>query len=140
MNYANKYGQWALVTGGSTGIGLALARQAASCGMDIVLVARRAGLLAQAREAIQAQYKVKVKIIELDLTSDAGLGRLFAETENTLGRKAFVIGGLLNKVYVWLNRFSPRSVPVKLYGMLVRRAIRKENRVELLSVPAGVRS
>lgn len=30
MNFANKYGQWALVTGGSNGIGLGLAKQAAT--------------------------------------------------------------------------------------------------------------
>ncbi len=102
MNFADKYGQWALVTGGSTGIGFTLAKQAASCGMDIILVAR-----------------IGCK---------------------ALGRKATVIAGFLNKFYVWQNRFIPRSVPVKLFGVLVRRAIRKEKRVELLSVSAGVRS
>lgn len=278
ISFADKYGQWALVTGGSTGIGLALAKQAASYGMNIILVAKRAELLAQAQEAIQGIYKVKVIIIALDLTADAALDKLFYETKNlevgmlvpnagielnglfintsleanrkllrlnsevpmalshhygrmmaarnkgailfvssgfgyqatpyianyaatkayilalgealnvelkeygidvtvlspgltktsmtddstinfkklpvlsmapamvarigfkALGRKASVIAGFLNKFYVWQNRFVPRSVPIKLFGMLVRRAIKPEKRVELLCISAGARS
>jgi hypothetical protein len=57
---------------------------------------------------------------------------------NALGKKATVVAGFLNKFYIWQNRFFPRSMPVKLFGMLIRRAIKKEVRVELLSVSAGV--
>ena len=57
-----------------------------------------------------------------------------------LGKKAAVISGLLNKIYVWQNRFVPRSVPVKLFGWLIRRAIKNEVRVELLCVNAEARS
>ena len=278
MNFAKKYGQWALVSGGSTGIGLALAKQAASCGMDIILVARRAEFLALAQKAIQDQYKVRVNIIELDLTSASALEKLFEATKNlevgmlipnagielngllintsleanikllrlnvevpmalvhhygrtmaerhkgaillvssgfgyqaipyianysaskayilalgealnvefkefgvdvtvlspgltktsmtddstinfnklpvismspelvakigfnTLGRKATVITGILNKFYVWQNRFVPRNIPVKIFGLLVRRAIKQEVRAELLCLSNGTRT
>ncbi|MEN8107747.1 MAG: SDR family oxidoreductase [Pseudomonadota bacterium] len=39
-----------------------------------------------------------------------------------LGNKATVVPGLLNKFYAWENRFIPRSMPVRLFGILMRRA------------------
>ena len=39
-----------------------------------------------------------------------------------LGRKATVVPGLLNKFYAWKNRLLPRSVPVRLFGFLMKRA------------------
>jgi hypothetical protein len=58
---------------------------------------------------------------------------------NALGKKATVVAGFLNKFYIWQNRFVPRSMPVKLFGMLVRRAIKQEMRLELLNISTGVR-
>jgi len=75
-----KYGKWALVTGGSTGIGFAMARIAASQGLDIILVARRAELLARAQTKLQDEYKVQVKTIALDLADETSMDKLFEET------------------------------------------------------------
>jgi short-subunit dehydrogenase len=43
---------------------------------------------------------------------------------NALGRKASVVSGRLNKVYAFENRFLPRMVPTKLFGFLLRRALK----------------
>ncbi|MDH4274435.1 MAG: SDR family NAD(P)-dependent oxidoreductase, partial [Gammaproteobacteria bacterium] len=50
--------------------------------MDILLVARRAALLSEAKTAIEALYPVTVKVIALDLTADAALEYLFEQTKN----------------------------------------------------------
>jgi short-subunit dehydrogenase len=42
---------------------------------------------------------------------------------NTLGKKATVVPGFINKFYAWENRLIPRSWPVKLFGLLIKRAI-----------------
>lgn len=39
-----------------------------------------------------------------------------------LGRKPTVVSGWTNKFYAWQNRLLPRSLPVSLFGFLIRRA------------------
>ena len=42
-----------------------------------------------------------------------------------LGRKATVIPGLMNRAVVFLGRFIPRTWPVQMFGVLLRRASKK---------------
>ncbi|NRB38910.1 MAG: SDR family NAD(P)-dependent oxidoreductase [Pseudomonadales bacterium] len=44
-----------------------------------------------------------------------------------LGKKATVVPGFINKFYAWENRLIPRSWPVKLFGLLIKRAMTAEN-------------
>jgi len=54
---------------------------------------------------------------------------------NALGKKATVVPGFINKFYAWENRLIPRSWPVKLFGILIKRAMTvKTNRKQ----PAAV--
>ncbi len=70
MDYVEKYGRWALVLGGSEGLGRAIAHELASRGMSIALAARRKGPLDEAAAAIAADYGVGTRAIPLDLSSD----------------------------------------------------------------------
>src|SRR4029079_3848705 len=67
----------ALITGGSTGIGLGLAREFASHGHDLVIVARNADRLDQAAGALEGKYGVKVTAIPSDLSVDGAAQRLY---------------------------------------------------------------
>ena len=57
-----------LVTGGSEGIGLALARRFAGAGNDVLLVARRPEPLIAAAERIRAESRVEVATASIDIT------------------------------------------------------------------------
>jgi uncharacterized protein len=65
----NKYGPWALIAGGSEGIGLEFARRLAADGIKLLLLARGAPALEQAREALRQEFDVEVRTATVDLTS-----------------------------------------------------------------------
>ena len=66
-------GKTALITGASSGIGLAYAQEFAKRGCDLILVARREELLKELAEKISRTSKVKITLIAMDLaTADAG--------------------------------------------------------------------
>jgi short-subunit dehydrogenase len=76
-----QYGPWALITGGSSGIGKAFAEQLAAHGLNLILVARRQPLLDQAAKEIGGKYGVQVKTISADLSDLASVEALKAETQ-----------------------------------------------------------
>jgi short-subunit dehydrogenase len=63
----------ALVTGASSGIGRHLAGQLAADGCDLVILARRTGLLDELAAQLREQHKVSVEVLTADLTSPDGL-------------------------------------------------------------------
>jgi len=60
-------GRWAVVTGGSSGIGRAHAVELAARGFDLVLVGRDAERLQSTRVAISTEHSVSVETVQLDL-------------------------------------------------------------------------
>ena len=79
-NFLNKYGEWALVTGASKGIGLEYSRQIAAKGLNVVLVARSEDRLSDLATAIENDYSVKTRIVAADLTDPSGVTRLIEAT------------------------------------------------------------
>lgn len=75
-NLQEKYGDWALITGASAGIGKAFARYIAAAGMNVILVARRKERLEKLAEEIKAGNSVQALPVALDLTSDDFLEKL----------------------------------------------------------------
>jgi len=67
--FANRYGPYALIAGASEGIGAAFARQIAERGVNLVLVARRAGPLDELAAEIRSSTGVDVRTATVDLTS-----------------------------------------------------------------------
>ena len=67
MARADIRGQWALVTGASSGLGVDFARILAEYGANLVLAARRQERLEQVRDEITQQHGVQVEVISIDL-------------------------------------------------------------------------
>lgn len=79
-------GRRAVVSGGSSGIGLALACQLAAEGAHVALVARDPGRLAQAREQVAAVARGgTVSVHPVDVTDDAAVAALPGAVQEALG-------------------------------------------------------
>ena len=84
-------GQTAVVTGGSKGIGLAIAHALAAAGADVVLVARTRADLDAAVAEVGAAATGAVSGLVADVSSAEGVGHLFgALRESTQGINIFV--------------------------------------------------
>ena len=70
VDYASKYGPWALVLGGSEGLGRAAAMELAARGMNVAIAARRLGPLEDAAAAVRDAYGVETKVIQIDLAAE----------------------------------------------------------------------
>ena len=66
-----KYGQWAVLTGSTDGIGKAFAFQFARIGLDLVLVGRNPDKLRETAAAIKEKYgKTRIETVVIDLAGD----------------------------------------------------------------------
>jgi NAD(P)-dependent dehydrogenase (short-subunit alcohol dehydrogenase family) len=72
-------GKHALITGGSKGIGRATAELLAGEGVDVTIVARDPGALAEAAQAVRARRQVKVTTIAADLSQHSEVERVAKE-------------------------------------------------------------
>jgi len=71
-----RYGEWAVVTGASSGIGAEFSRALARDGVSLVLAARRADKLEALARELREETGVRVRCVACDLASEAGVREL----------------------------------------------------------------
>lgn len=79
-------GQTAVITGGSKGLGAAMAEGLAAAGATIVLAGRNGDLATEVAQQIAAEYKVTATGIAADVTVPADVKALFAQVKDEHGR------------------------------------------------------
>ncbi|XP_045895855.1 hydroxysteroid (20-beta) dehydrogenase 2 isoform X2 [Micropterus dolomieu] len=87
------YGQWAVVTGATSGIGKAYASELAHRGLDVILISRSDEKLEMVAKEIQDQYGRKTRTIQVDFTDGHSIYPSIAEALQGLE-----IGILVNNV------------------------------------------
>lgn len=98
MISVEQYGPWALVTGGSEGLGAAFAHELAKSGINQVLLARREGPLQDTAEQIRSTHGVEVRTLSVDISADNMLDRVRDVTDDIeVGTLISNIGGLFAK-------------------------------------------
>ncbi|MFB7532646.1 SDR family NAD(P)-dependent oxidoreductase [Streptomyces sp. NPDC056178] len=74
------YGPWAVVAGGSEGVGASFAHRLADAGINLILIARKRGPLDETAERARAKG-VEVRTLELDLLDPGALASVRAVTD-----------------------------------------------------------
>lgn len=69
-------GRWALITGASAGLGLALAEELASRHLNIVLIARRGDVLSEVTKRLEARYGILALGVAADLSKPGALSSI----------------------------------------------------------------
>lgn len=101
--FKEKYGPYALVAGGSDGLGFAFAEAAAQRELNLVLIARQAERLHAAAERLKAAYHVDVIAITADMAD-------FEQVKEQINALSVSIGLLIyNAAYAPIGRFENTS-------------------------------
>ncbi|XP_030620744.1 17-beta-hydroxysteroid dehydrogenase type 3 [Chanos chanos] len=102
-SFFTSVGQWAVITGGSDGIGRAFALELSKKGMNVVIISRNQEKLDRAAKDIEITHGRKVKVVVADFTEDD----IYQRIEKTLS--SLDIGILVNNVGI-----LPTPTPCKL--------------------------
>lgn len=106
---------YALITGGSTGIGREMAFQLAARGYSLVLVARTQSALEKTQREILALHEtVDVRILAADLSTTAGIQSVIDYAAD----KALVVDILINNAFVTRQTRMTDLTPEQLDAML----------------------
>ena len=77
-----RYGPWAVIAGGSEGIGACIAGELAQAGINLVLVARKPEPLEEVAANLRQASAIEVRTLALDLTEAAMLEKVRAVTDD----------------------------------------------------------
>jgi short-subunit dehydrogenase len=77
----DRYGPWAVIVGGSEGVGEHLARKLGAAGINLVLVARKPEPLAQTSQEVRQESGVEVRTLALDIARADMLERIREVTD-----------------------------------------------------------
>lgn len=108
MNLGLK-GRVAIVTGASSGLGKAVALELATEGASVVLNARTADALEESAGEIRQATRSVILPIPGDVTREADVNRLIAETSSQLGRIDILVANAGGPPAGFFRDFSPQS-------------------------------
>ncbi len=77
----NQYGEWAIVTGASSGIGLELAKQLANAGFNLVINSRNLEQLKAVETELKSKYPIEIIIAAADLSETEGIDKIIQVTQ-----------------------------------------------------------
>ena len=83
--FIEKYGQYALVAGGSDGLGAAFAEAIARRGLDLVLIARRENQLKETAAKLKEKYNIDVISIAADMADYENVKKLISTLKVSIG-------------------------------------------------------
>ena len=81
MAFKEKYGNWALVIGATSGIGEELANQLAAKGLNVMLAARKEKELVEKAASLSKKYNIETRYVAADVATQEGVDRVKTATK-----------------------------------------------------------
>ena len=81
LRLKSKYGNWAIVTGASSGIGLELASQLAEAGFNLVINSRHIDKLEEVEKQLKVNTSIEIKIVASDVSETEGINKIIQSTQ-----------------------------------------------------------
>ena len=81
LRLKSKYGNWAIVTGASSGIGLELASQLATAGFNLVINSRHIDKLEEVEKQLKVNTSIEIKIVASDVSETEGINKIIQSTQ-----------------------------------------------------------
>lgn len=78
----DRYGEWAVVTGASSGIGLELANCLASAGLNLVLCSRSVEKLQEVEKNLRISFKIQTQVVAADVAEAQGINEILNATKD----------------------------------------------------------
>nr|XP_055023972.1 17-beta-hydroxysteroid dehydrogenase type 3 isoform X3 [Misgurnus anguillicaudatus] len=126
-SFMTSLGKWAVITGGSDGIGRAYAQELSKYGMNVVIISRNQEKLDRAARTIELATGVQVKVIAADFTKDNIYGHIMECIEG------LDIGILVNNVGI-----LPSQIPCRLLETADLEEECRKGRGAVLNVSSGI--
>ena len=82
QNFKKRYGEWAVITGASSGIGRASAVELAGIGLNLVLIARHQAELEKLARELSDQHGVQTRVVASDLATLSGIKNVATEAKD----------------------------------------------------------
>lgn len=77
----SNYGDWAIITGASSGIGLELATQLATAGFNLVIHSRQSDKLLELERHLKSPSNIELKIVAADVSETEGIDKIINATQ-----------------------------------------------------------
>ena len=104
-----RYGEWAVITGASSGVGKEMTYEVASKGFNLVIIARREDKLKAISSDIQNKFEIKIKILLVDFSTQDAIQSVILACEG------LEVGLLINCAgYALSDNFLDNSIESEL--------------------------
>src|SRR2546423_4785708 len=149
QDFLVRYGPWALVAGGSLGMGAEYSRQLARRGLNVVLVAEAPEPLQPLAAALAREHGVETRAIVLDLAAADPLAALDPETRDLeIGLVVYnaahsIVGRFLDVALadkLKMIEVNCRGPVLLAHHFATRMAKRRRGGILIRSLPPGVRA
>lgn len=81
LRLKTKYGEWAIVSDASSGIGLELTNQLADAGFNLVVNARNLDKLKSIEQDLKSKHNIQIKIVDADISETSGIEKIIQATQ-----------------------------------------------------------